>query len=47
MVQGLNFEVCETLPELCAASRQIRCHADVVALGRNLAFENVDIVKHA
>jgi hypothetical protein len=26
---------------------EIRCHADVVALGRNLAFEDVDIVKHA
>jgi len=25
---------------------EIRCHADVVALGRNLAFEDVDIVKH-
>jgi len=26
---------------------EIGCHADVVALGRNLASENVDIVKHA
>jgi hypothetical protein len=25
---------------------QIRCHSNVVALGRKLAFEDVDIVKH-
>ena len=28
------------------AGRQIQCHADVVALGGNLAFEDVDKVKH-
>jgi hypothetical protein len=26
---------------------EIGCHSDIVALGRNIAFENVDIVKHA
>jgi hypothetical protein len=26
---------------------QIGCHSDIVALGFRLAFENVDIVKHA
>jgi hypothetical protein len=25
---------------------EIGCHADLVALGHNLAFEDVDIVKH-
>ena len=28
------------------ALSEIGCHSDVMALGRNLASENVDIVKH-
>jgi hypothetical protein len=30
----------------CEALIQIGCHSDVVALGSNLAFEDIDIVEH-